>query len=66
MSRIDQLVDRVRELSPEEFETFANSIEALRSERWDQQIGQDSANGRLDKMMQEALAVHSKGQSKPL
>ncbi|THV21333.1 hypothetical protein [Peteryoungia ipomoeae] len=66
MSRIDQLVERVRELSPEEFETFANSIEALRSERWDQQIAQDSASGKLDKTLEEALAAHSKGQSRPL
>lgn len=38
MTRLERLVEMVRELSPEEFDTFAASVEELRAERWDREI----------------------------
>lgn len=48
----------VRELSPEDFDTFAASVEELRAERWDRQIERDAAEGRLDTPVEGALAAH--------
>lgn len=57
MTRLERLVEMVRELSPEEFATFATSVEELRAERWDQEIEADSAEGRLDALIEGASAI---------
>lgn len=66
MTRLERLVEMVRELSPEEFDTFAASVEDLRAERWDRQIEQDTAEGRLDSLIQGALASHLGARTRPL
>lgn len=66
MTRLERLVEMVRELSPEEFETFAASVEKLRAERWDQEIKNDSAAGRLDNLIESALASHAGARTRPL
>ncbi len=66
MTRIERLVEMVRELSPEEFDTFATSVEELRAERWDREIEVDSAEGRLDTLIEGALASHSGARTRPL
>jgi PHD/YefM family antitoxin component YafN of YafNO toxin-antitoxin module len=57
MTRLERLVEMVRELSPEEFDTFAASVEDLRAERWDREIKADSAEGRLDTLIERASAI---------
>lgn len=66
MTRLERLVEMVRELSPEEFDTFAASVEELRAERWDREIENDSAAGRLDKLIEGALASHGEARTRPL
>lgn len=66
MTRIERLVEMVRELSPEEFDTFAASVEDLRAERWDREIEKDATEGRLDKLLQNALASHAARLTRPL
>ncbi len=66
MTRLERLVEMVRELSPEEFDTFAASVEDLRAERWDRQIEQDSQEGRLDALIEGALASHAGARTRPL
>jgi hypothetical protein len=66
MTRLERLVEMVRELSPEEFDTFAASVEALRAERWDREIEHDSAAGRLDSLIESALASHAGARTRPL
>jgi hypothetical protein len=38
MAHLECLAEMVRELTPEEFDTFAASVEELRAKRWDRQI----------------------------
>ncbi|MDQ0421887.1 PHD/YefM family antitoxin component YafN of YafNO toxin-antitoxin module [Peteryoungia aggregata LMG 23059] len=57
MTRLERLVEMVRELSPEEFDTFAASVEDLRAERWDREIKQDTAEGRLDTLIEGAVEI---------
>ena len=68
MTRLERPVEMVRELSPEEFDTFAASVEELRAERWDREIEHDSAAGRLDKLIEGALALasHAGARTRPL
>lgn len=66
MTRIERLVEMVGELSPEEFDTFAASVEDLRAERWDREIEKDATEGRLDKLVRNALAEHAGGLTRPL
>ncbi|MFN3507846.1 MAG: hypothetical protein ACK4ZU_10235 [Allorhizobium sp.] len=66
MTRLERLVEMVRELSPEEFDTFASSVEELRAERWDRQIEHDSAAGQLDKLIEGALESHAGARTRPL
>ena len=66
MTRLERLVEMVRELSPEEFDTFAASVEDLRAERWDRQIEQDSKEGRLDSHIEGALESHVGARTRPL
>lgn len=57
MTRLERLVEMVRELSPEEFDTFTASVEELRAERWDREIEADSAEGRLDTLIEGAVEI---------
>jgi hypothetical protein len=57
MTRLERLVEMVRELSPEEFDTFATSVEELRAERSDREIEQDSAAGQLDPFIEGAIEI---------
>lgn len=66
MTRLERLVEMVRELSPEEFDTFAASVDDLRAERWDRQIEDDSAKGNLDALIEGALVSHSAARTRPL
>lgn len=66
MTRLERLVEMVRELSPEEFDTFAASVDDLRAERWDRQIEDDSAKGNLDALVEGALVSHSAARTRPL
>ena len=66
MTRLERLVEMVRELTPEEFDTFAASVEDLRAERWDREIEQDTAEGRLDTLIEGALASYSGAGTRPL
>jgi hypothetical protein len=66
MTRLERLVEMVRELSPEDFDTFAASVEDLRAERWDRQIEQDSKEGRLDTLIEGSLASHVGARTRPL
>lgn len=66
MTRLERPVEMVRELSPEEFDTFAASVEELRAERWDREIEHDSAAGQLDKLIEGALASHAGTRTRPL
>ena len=66
MTRLEQIEKFVRDLPPEEFDTFARWFEELIADRWDRRIERDSASGKLDALADAALAAFRKGDSRPL
>jgi hypothetical protein len=56
-----QLERAVTELSPEEFRKFRAWFAGYDMAQWDKQIERDSAAGRLDALMEEALEDYRAG-----
>lgn len=56
MSKLKQIEKSIEALSEEEMKAFGAWFDNLRWQRWDSQIEQDAANGKLDSLANEALA----------
>ena len=54
MNRVEELEAAIRELPPEEYRRLAQWFRELDQTRWDQQMDQDSAAGKLDFLFLEA------------
>ena len=57
MARVDDLAQKVRELSPEAYRAFRGWFLAFDAELWDEQLEEDVEAGRLDALADEALAA---------
>lgn len=66
MTKLEQIERSVSELSPEEFERFSAWFEALQAERWDRELAEDAANGRLDELADSALSQFRSNRTRPL
>lgn len=66
MTRVEQLEQEIAKLSPDEFAQLRDWLLEQDWEEWDRQIEQDSAAGKLDGLMKQALADHAAGKSRPL
>lgn len=66
MSEVEQIEDRIRNLSPEELAKLRAWFAEFDAQAWDHQIEADSAAGKLDHLIQESLAEHEAGESRPL
>ena len=66
MTRVEQIEQEITKLSPEEFATLRDWVLEQDWEEWDRQIERDAAAGKLDRLMQEALADHAAGKTRPL
>ncbi|MBK6974049.1 MAG: hypothetical protein WCF44_12540 [Candidatus Methylophosphatis roskildensis] len=66
MSELERLEERVQNLSPEELKKFRAWFAEFDAMLWDEQIAADSKDGKLDKLVSEALAEHKAGKSRPL
>lgn len=55
MSTIPEIEDAIRRLSPDDLAVFRHWFSEFDAERWDRQLEQDVAGGRLDKLADEAL-----------
>jgi hypothetical protein len=66
MTRVEQLEQEIGKLSAQEFA----QLRAWMMERdwtgWDRQIEADSASGKLDAMMRQAIEDHAAGKSRPI
>jgi hypothetical protein len=51
---------------PGDLKAFSEWFAEFEAERWDRQIEEDSASGKLDKLAEEALADHRAGRTRPL
>jgi hypothetical protein len=66
MSKVKDIEQEVRELTPSELAAFRRWFLEFDAQVWDGQIEEDIREGRLDKLADEALASHRAGKSKEL
>jgi hypothetical protein len=61
MSTVEQIEAAILKLSPRELSHLADWVLDLDEQRWDEQIEQDIAAGKLDFLAQEAVAEFEAG-----
>ncbi len=66
MSEVEQIENRIKNLSPEELAKLRAWFEEFDALTWDRQIESDSAAGKLDHFIEESLAEHKTGKSRLL
>ncbi len=66
MSEVEQIENRIKNLSPEELARLRVWFEEFDALAWDGQIESDSAAGKLDRLIDESLAEHGTGKSRLL
>jgi hypothetical protein len=66
MSTVEQIEAAILKLSPQELSHLADWVLDLDEQRWDEQIEQDIAAGKLDFLAQEALAEFEAGNCRTL
>jgi hypothetical protein len=66
MSKVEDIEQEVRELTPSELAAFRRWFLEFDAQVWDGQIEEDIREGRLDKLADEALASHRAGKSKEI
>ena len=54
MIRVEELEQAITQLPPEDFRRLAHWILERDNERWDAQMAQDAASGKLDALFAEA------------
>jgi len=63
MTRVQELEHAVRKLDPDELADFRKWFEDYDSDQWDSQIEEDALAGKLDRLVQRALADHKTGKT---
>ena len=66
MSEVEQIESRIKNLSPEELAKLRAWFAEFDTQAWDRQIEADSAAGKLDRFIEDSLAEHQAGKSRPL
>jgi len=66
MAKIQRLEREIEGLTREELAAFRQWFQAYDAARWDEQIEQDAAAGKLDKLAERALADHTAGRTKEI
>lgn len=66
MTKLESLEREVANLSPAELAAFRAWFAEYDWEMWDRQVEHDVAAGRLDKLAEEALAEHARGETTEL
>jgi hypothetical protein len=66
MSKVENIEQEVRDLTPSELVAFRRWFLEFDAQVWDRQIEEDIREGKLDKLADEALASHRAGKSKEL
>jgi len=65
VSSIVEIEDAVRHLSREDFAKFSHWFSEQRNLIWDRQIEEDSASGKLDRLLKEVDDDIAKGRTRP-
>ena len=66
MTNVQLIEDQIQHLDNQSFATLRNWFIEYEHSRWDRQIATDSEAGKLDFLIDEALAEHRAGKTKPL
>lgn len=66
MVNIQLIEDQIQRLDNQSFAVLRNWFVEYEHERWDRQIASDSEAGKLDFLIDEALAEYRAGKTKPL
>lgn len=66
MSNIELIERDIEQLDDKSFAAFSEWFVAYENARWDRQIEKDSEGGKLDSLVEEALAAHRAGNTTAL
>jgi hypothetical protein len=66
MSTVAEIENALQTLPVDDARKVADWLQRYLDERWDRQIDDDLAAGRLDKLADQALADYHAGRTKPL
>jgi hypothetical protein len=66
MSELEELEKRIRKLSAPELARFRAWFTEFDHALWDRQIESDAKNGKLDRLVNEALADYKAGKTKKM
>jgi len=66
MRSVEEIEDRIKELSPEELTAFREWFAKFDAEAWDRQFEADVKAGKLDGFAERALRDHAAGRSTKL
>jgi hypothetical protein len=66
MTKVESLEREVGELTADELAEFRDWCAEFDAARWDHQIEEDAAAGRLDALADRALEAHRRGESREL
>ncbi|MEN3148192.1 hypothetical protein ABCW43_12800 [Neorhizobium sp. IRAMC:178] len=66
MTKLEQIEKSVALLDPKELEAFSLWFDEFQAERWDRQIEKDDAEGKFDRLAEEALTELHAGKTKSL
>jgi hypothetical protein len=66
MTTVQIIEDQIQNLDNQSFAMLRNWFVEYEHSRWDRQIATDSEAGKLDFLIDEALAEHRAGKTKPL
>ena len=66
MSSIDEIEQAVRDLPTEDLREFRRWFLEFDAQLWDRQIERDAAEGKLDRLADEALEELRQGRPRPL
>jgi len=61
MDRVEEIESAITGLAPEEYRRFVDWFRAREQTRWDEQMDQDSAAGKLDFLFREAEGESAQG-----
>jgi hypothetical protein len=63
MTKVEKLENEVQQLNPDELAAFRDWFRRYDSDEWDKEIERDISGGRLDSLVEEAIAAHKPGRA---
>jgi uncharacterized protein YfaT (DUF1175 family) len=66
MTTVESIEDQIQRLDNQSFAAFRDWFVEYEHARWEHQIAADTEAGKLDFLINEALAEHRAGKTKPL